>query len=215
MQRYKHVIRTNYVPFDIDDVRMYQGQSVSAHAHTAIKIWKSRACVTPVSQSLADDEPVEERPTKLSTTSNISGRTVCYGAQLVTLYTIRVNRRDDDVDTASAFRPVLPRSDNYLTPGGKLQLPPIGNRTVNKLRSSNSFGDIASEAQRQNDKPRLRKSNALDHAPSSKAKDLRSLSIAVPPNSYDDVSHLVSPLPTHKQFRHTDSIQRYDDEVKS
>lgn len=118
------------------------------------------------------------------------------------------------MDTASAFRPILPRNDNHLTPGGRLQLPPIENKTVSKLRSSNSFGDIASEAERQREKPRLRKSNAVESEKGPKKKDVRSLSITVPPHSYDAVSHLVSPLPTRKQFRHTDSIQRYDDEVK-
>ena len=120
------------------------------------------------------------------------------------------------MDTATAFRPVVPRDDNKLTPSGRLQLPPIENKVVNKLRTSSSFGDIQSESERLKDKPRLRKSNAVvgDHAPVPKVKELRSLSISVPPNSFDVVSHLVSPLPTHKQFRHTDSIQRYDDEVK-
>lgn len=181
-------------------------------------MWKSRAHVTPVFQSLADEESRDERSTEMSTASNISRRTVSCSEEIgvdVTLYTMRVNRRDDDVDTASAFRPVLPRSDKYLKPGGRLQLPPIENDSVRKLRSSNSFGDIKSEAEKLNDKPRLRKSNAVvAETPPPRVKELRSLSIAVPPNSLDAVSHLVSPLPTHKQFRHTDSIQRYDDEVK-
>ena len=131
-------------------------------------------------------------------------------------YTICVNRLDDAVDTASAFRPVLPRNDNHLKPEGRLQLPPIENRSVTKLRSSNSFGDLVTESEKQRDKPKLRKSNAvvINDASAPKVKELRSLSIAVPPNSFDAVSHLVSPLPTQKQFRHTDSIQRYDDEVK-
>ena len=118
------------------------------------------------------------------------------------------------MDTASAFRPVLPRNDSHLKPGGRLQLPPIENRAVSKLRSSNSFGDLVSESEKQ--RPKLRKSNAVvgNDASTPKVKELRSLSIAVPPNSFDTVSHLVSPLPTRKQFRHTDSIQRYDDEVR-
>lgn len=133
----------------------------------------------------------------------------------VTSSTIRVDRLDDDdTDTASAFRPVLSRNENHLKPGGRLQLPPIEKKSTSKLRTSNSFGNIVGEVERK-EKPRLRKSNAivLDSVPTPKAKELRSLSIAVPPHSLDTVSHLVSPLPTHKQFRHTDSIQRYDDEV--
>lgn len=140
-------------------------------------------------------------------------------AKLLQYLLVRVNSHDDEVDRATMFRPIIPRDDssNHLTPNGRFQLPPLENRSVNKLRTSSSFGDIKSESDRQKDKPRLRKSNAVveDHAPVPKVKELRSLSITVPPNSYDVVSHLVSPLPTHKaQFRHTESIQRYDDEVK-
>ena len=141
--------------------------------------------------------------------------------RLCIVYTICVNRLDDEVDTAAPFRPVLPRNDNHLKPSGRLQLPPIENRSVSKLRSSNSFGDLVSESEKQREKqrekPKLRKSNAIviNDSPKQKVKELRSLSIAVPPNSFDTVSHLVSPLPSHhKHFRHTDSIQRYDDEVK-
>lgn len=102
-----------------------------------------------------------------------------------------------------------------MKPGGRLQLPPIENRAVTKLRTSNSFGDLVSESEKQREKPKLRKSNAVViNDVTIPKKELRSLSISVPPNSYDAVSHLVSPLPTQKHFRHTDSIQRYDDEVK-
>ena len=93
-----------------------------------------------------------------------------------------------------------------------MQLPPIDNGLVSKLRTSNSFGDIAGEAERQKEKAQ-RKGNAFSKEQSPKIKELRSFSIAVPPNSFDPVSHLVSPLPTNKQFIHTDCIQRYDDEV--
>ena len=130
---------------------------------------------------------------------------------------IRVNSREDDVDTASAFRPVLSRIDNnHLNPGGILQLPPLENKSLSKLRVSNSFGDLASEAERQKEKPKLKKSNAvvMNSVSPPRGKELRSFSIAVPPNSFDSINYLVSPSPTHKHFRHTDSIQRYDDEVK-
>lgn len=130
-------------------------------------------------------------------------------------------RHDDDIDTASPFRPVrgswLNRSDKHLMPGGKLQLPPLNNEAPNRLRPSSSYGDLG-EAEKQKEKKRqLKKSNAIIIEPSStenlKPKEFRSLSIAVPPNSFESVSHIVSPLPTRKQFIHTDSIQRYDDEV--
>ena len=126
-----------------------------------------------------------------------------------------MNRVEDDADTASPFRPIASRSDNYLNPGGRLQLPPIVNKSVSKLRSSSSFGDLASVGEKQREKPKLKKSNALivNDFPAPKQKELRSLSIAVPPHSFDSINYLVSPSPTHKHFRHTDSIQRYDDEV--
>jgi len=124
------------------------------------------------------------------------------------------------VDTAVQYKP-LPIHVNarHLKPsgGGRLQLPPLDIKSANKLRPATSFGDLVNDeggpdqstlSQR---RLRLKKGNS-ENGPG--VKELRSLSIALPPNSQDAVSHLVSPLPSHRQFRHTESIQRYDDEVQ-
>ena len=99
-----------------------------------------------------------------------------------------------------------------------MQLPPLDIKAANKLRPATSFGDLANEDEGLQDQSKLNqrrlrlKKGLSENGPG--VKELRSLSIALPPNSQDAVSHLVSPLPSHRQFRHTDSIQRYDDEVQ-
>ena len=122
------------------------------------------------------------------------------------------------MDTAIPYKPLpLHVNARYLKPsgGGRLQLPPLDIKTANKLRPSTSFGDLANDEVMQDqslNQRRLRLKKGLsENGPG--VKELRSLSIALPPNSQDTVSHLVSPLPSRRQFRHTDSIQRYDDEV--
>ena len=122
------------------------------------------------------------------------------------------------MDTAIPYKPLpLHVNARHLKPsgGGRLQLPPLDIKTANKLRPSTSFGDLANDELMQDqslNQRRLRLKKGLsENGPG--VKELRSLSIALPPNSQDTVSHLVSPLPSRRQFRHTDSIQRYDDEV--
>ena len=129
--------------------------------------------------------------------------------------------RSDEVDTAVSYKQSTPIHVNtrHLKPsgGGRLQLPPLDIKSANKLRPSTSFGDLTSNELIQDQSTlsqrRLRLKKGHSENGPGPPKELRSLSIALPPNSQDAVSHLVSPLPSHKQFRHTDSIQRYDDEV--